>query len=362
MLKLEDIRNDGLILLEVISGSRAYGLDLPHSDTDLKGVFLLPKDRFYGLDYVPQVSDAQNNEVYYELGRFIDLLALNNPNLMEMLAPPAATVRYRHPLMREISPDLFLSKRCEQTFAGYAMSQIRKAKGLNKKVLNPMPKEKKGLLDFCWIQDGTKSVAVKEWLADRGWRQELCALVNLPHMPRVYALCYDHEAHKVGDERSTKGYKGIIQKANANDVALSSVPKDVPPDATMVFNLEGYQAYNREYQQYWEWVEKRNEARYGETLSHDKGYDAKNMMHTFRLLNMAEEIAREGIIWVRRHDREELLKIRSGAYQYEELLTRAESKLADIKAAYQESDLPDRPNRLAIEALLVRMRKELYRA
>ncbi|MEL7531969.1 MAG: nucleotidyltransferase domain-containing protein [Bacteroidota bacterium] len=360
MLTLDTIRSEGLVLLEVISGSRAYGLDLPHSDTDLKGVFLLPKNRFYGLDYVPQISDAQNDEVYYELGRFFDLLALNNPNLMEMLAPPAATVRYRHPLLQGISPDLFLSKRCRQTFAGYAMSQIRKAKGLNKKVLNPMPKEEKGVLDFCWVQVGGNSVSLKDWLTQKDWRQALCGLVNLPHMPKVYALYYDHEAQARGEERSTKGYKGILQKPNANDVALSSVAKGVNPDATMVFNLEAYQAYKREYRQYWEWVEKRNEARYQETLGHAKAYDAKNMMHTFRLLNMAEEIAREGIIWVRRHDREELLKIRSGAYEYEELLKMAEAKLASIEEAYQTSDLPDRPDRLAIERKLVALREQFY--
>lgn len=359
-MNLEFIRSEGLLLLEIISGSRAYGLDLPHSDTDLKGVFLLPKERFYGLDYVPQVSDPQNNEVYYELGRFFDLLALNNPNLMEMLAPPAATVRYRHPLMQQISPDLFLSKRCRQTFAGYAMSQIRKAKGLNKKVLNPIPKEEKGVLDFCWVQQGTNSVGLQDWLAKRNWRQELCGLVNLPHMPKVYALFYDHGAHAKGDNRSAKGYKGILQKETANDVSLSSISKGLAPDATMVFNLEGYQAYKREYRQYWEWVEKRNEVRYRETLSHAKAYDAKNMMHTFRLLNMAEEIAREGIIWVRRHDREELLKIRSGAYEYEDLLKMAEAKLQSIEEAYAESALPDRPDRLAIEKRLVDLRKQFY--
>lgn len=50
------------------------------------------------------------------------------------------------------------------------------------------------------------------------------------------------------------------------------------------------------------------------------------MMHTFRLLNMAEEIAREGIVNVRRGDREFLLKIRSGVFSYEELVELANEK------------------------------------
>ena len=44
-MTIQDLRDNNLILLECISGSRAYGLDLPTSDTDLKGVFILPKEQ-----------------------------------------------------------------------------------------------------------------------------------------------------------------------------------------------------------------------------------------------------------------------------------------------------------------------------
>ncbi|SDK25805.1 Predicted nucleotidyltransferase [Catalinimonas alkaloidigena] len=66
-LTVEELRQRGWIVLECLSGSRAYGLDTPTSDTDLKGVFILPEAEFYGLDYVPQVQNATNDEVYYEL-------------------------------------------------------------------------------------------------------------------------------------------------------------------------------------------------------------------------------------------------------------------------------------------------------
>ena len=48
-LTIEDLKAQNLILFECISGSRAYGLDTPTSDTDIKGVFYLPKERFFGL-------------------------------------------------------------------------------------------------------------------------------------------------------------------------------------------------------------------------------------------------------------------------------------------------------------------------
>src|SRR5690348_10177229 len=122
-MTIEDIKKEGVLLLECISGSRAYGLSTPSSDTDIKGVFYLPKARFYGLQYTEQVSNESNDEVYYELGRFVDLLIKNNPNMLELLATPEDCVLYRHPLMNRLTIDLFLSRLCRDTFAGYAVTQ-----------------------------------------------------------------------------------------------------------------------------------------------------------------------------------------------------------------------------------------------
>ena len=80
MLTLADLHQQNLILLETVSGSRAYGLATPESDTDIKGVFYLPRSLFYGLNYIPQISNETNDVVYYELGRFIELLLQSNPN------------------------------------------------------------------------------------------------------------------------------------------------------------------------------------------------------------------------------------------------------------------------------------------
>ena len=74
MLTIEDLHTQNLLLLEAVSGSRAYGLATPESDTDIKGVFYLPKSMFYGMEYIPQISNETNDIVYYELGRFIELL------------------------------------------------------------------------------------------------------------------------------------------------------------------------------------------------------------------------------------------------------------------------------------------------
>lgn len=353
-MTIADLKSQHLLLIEAITGSRAYGTDLPTSDHDHRGVFVLPKAQFYGLTELPQVGDERNDNVYYELRRFFDLLAKNNPNMLELLAMPEDCVLYRHPLFDLVKPELFLSKLCRQTFAGYAISQIQKARGLNKKIVNPVAKERKSILDFCYVVQGQGSAPLRHWLAERGFAQERCGLVNIPHFRDAYALFYD--------ETGSLGYRGIQHKATSNDVVLSSIPKGMEPIATMSFNKDGYQVYCKDYRDYWDWVEARNPERYANTISHGKNYDAKNMLHTFRLLDMAEEIARNGEVRVRRPNREFLLKIRAGEFEYEELLGWAEEKIVRMEGLYEASGLPDVPPMKRIEELLVEIRTAWYQA
>lgn len=346
-------KNREFILLECISGSRGYGLALPHSDTDIKGVFVLPKEEFYGLSYTEQVNNETNDIIFYELKKFIDLLAKNNPNILELLATPEDCVLYKHPLLSKLKPELFLSKLCQQTFAGYAQAQIKKARGLNKKISKPMEKERKSILDFCYVIKGQGSAPLRTWLLDNSYHQQDCGLVNIPHMKDMYAVF-----HRIQDLSGQ--FKGIASGDTANDVQLSSVPKGLQPLAIMSFNKDGYSVYCKEYREYWEWTEKRNEHRYQNTIEHGKNYDSKNMMHVFRLLNMAEEIAKFREIRVRRPEREFLLKIRSGDFLYEDLVKMAEEKTDRISDLFKISDLPDEPEVDEIEKLLIDLRGSLY--
>jgi hypothetical protein len=308
---------------------------------------------YYGLEYTEQLNNDTNDEVYYELKRFIDLLNKNNPNILELLATPEDCILFRHPIVDEIKPELFLSRLCKDTFAGYAQSQIKKAKGLNKKIVNPVEKERKSVLDFCYTIEGQGSVALLHWLETKGFLQEECGLVNVPHMREVYSVFHTSQLQE-------GRLKGISTGMEANDISLSSVPKGVTPVAIMSFNKDGYSKYCKDYKSYWEWVEKRNDVRYENTVEHGKNYDAKNMMHTFRLLNMAEEIALESKIVVRRLDRDFLMKIRSGHYEYEDLVKMADDKVTHIEELFIGSNLPEAPEIAITNNLLVTLRERLY--
>ena len=84
MKTIEELKKSGSIIFECISGSKAYGLATPISDTDIRGVFILPKEQFYALDYVNHINDSKNDVAYYELRKFIELCSKNNPNILEM--------------------------------------------------------------------------------------------------------------------------------------------------------------------------------------------------------------------------------------------------------------------------------------
>ena len=102
-----------MFLFETICGSQAYGTALPTSDVDKKGVFVLPKEQFYSLNQIPQISDERNDEVYYELGRFMELLSKSNPNMLELLAMPEECILDKHPLYDHLKAIDFLSKQCK---------------------------------------------------------------------------------------------------------------------------------------------------------------------------------------------------------------------------------------------------------
>ena len=345
---LDRVRQPDLLLFESVAGSRAYGTDLAGSDEDLRGVFVAPQAFVLGLDQIDQVSDERGDVVYYEIGRLMELLLKNNPNALELIAMPEDCVKHRHPLYDLLEPSLFLSKLCAKTYGEYAMGQIRKARGLNKKIVNPQPEQRKALLDFCFVPQGQGSLGLLEWLAERGIQPENCGLTAVQHAPGVYAVYHDPGCN----------FRGVVSRRDPDSLVFSSVPKEAVPIGWMHCNQDAFQAHCKAHREYWEWVGNRNEERFQNNVGHGRGYDSKNLMHTIRLLDMAKEIASEGMLRIRRPNREYLLRVRAGEFEYEDLVDQAEQKLEQVKAAFERSDLPEFPDREKVNALLVRIRTE----
>jgi len=360
---IDRLREEGLIIFEAVMGSHAYGTAMPTSDVDLRGVFIQPLEDILGFGYVEQVADKTNDIVFYEIKRFLELVGTNNPNILELLNAPKDCIKFKDPLFDLIldQRDQFITKQCKMSFAGYAIGQIKKARGYNKKInWEESAMVRKNVLDFCYVLEDGQSITLNEFIirwnsnnVDK-FDQRDFGLAKIDHAHDVYAM------YHLPERQEGSGIVGDTEKAN--DVQLTSIPKGLEVDVYLTFNKDAYSTHCKRYKEYQTWLSERNEDRFKMNKEHGKNYDSKNMMHTFRLLNMAEEIA-EGKIIVRRPDEERktLMAIRKGEYDYDKLLEEAEDKIAGLDEMFDNSNLPDKVDREFMDNLLVTIRKLRYR-
>lgn len=349
------------ILYKVIAGSKAYGLDLPTSDTDIRGIFLQPNEFRLGNGYKEQVNDRTNDIVFYEINRFVNLLSQNNPNIIENLFVPEDKILIFDDRIKPLYDNRlkFLTKKIKYTFGGYAISQIKKARGLNKKIVNKVDKERKTPLDFCYIfekEDGYMMTA-KQWLNKEKKDQRFIGLSEMPNGVQLYKIYYDWIHEFKGDnprdeDKKEFGFKGIISD-KGNEVLHSEIPKGTQLEAFLFFNKDGYSSYCKKYREYWEWVNKRNPHRYNDNIKNKHNYDGKNLMHCLRMLDMAIEIAEGKGVNLVRPNREWLLSVRKGQVSYEEIMDLINKKKEQMDLAFDNSDLPDCvDNNLAHDVIL----------
>lgn len=399
----ENIRNKGLLLYEYVRGSQAYGLALPTSDEDRGAVYIMDKNDIYGFTdaQINQVNDEKNDTSWYEIGKYLDLLCEGNPTMIESLFVPEKHIKYMHPAFKVIydNRDMFVTKRIKGSFSGFATNQIAKARGLNKKIVNPVT-EKKDILDFCYTFKGQGTTPFKKWLNKRGLFARYCGLVHLPNMEQIYGVYYDFGNHfkhqkiythkqmscalreyimksidvnassvknELIDEfiKASKanpiGYRGAMDEDDdTTQLRLSSVEKGALPICYIAFNENGFKTHRKQYREYNEWVEKRNPQRYLE--NQEKEFDRKNMMHCARLLTMGIEIIKTGQVNVDRSniDREFLLNIRLGNSTYDDLMSYMKSKKDELEAAMTTCTLPLMVNRDDVNQILIELRKKFY--
>lgn len=383
----EFLVENGLILFETIVGSQAYGTQTPTSDIDKKFVYILPEDCILGTGYVEQIN-VNKDYVGWEIRRFLELMGSNNPTVLELLNSPEDCIVSKHPLFDDIiaHKDEFITKICKDSFGGYARQQIKKAKGLDKKQNWEKDKvTRKDILDFCYVIEGQKSITWKVWNSSRGFSEKFIGAVNIPNARDIYALYFDVDGNNCFNEQipeeireRTKqwktnrdkpmglGYKGLVKTgeganaAESNQLRLSSIPKGETPICNIIYNKDGYTMHCKDYREYQEWLENRNETRYVETQEHGQRIDGKNMMHCIRLIRMAQEIGRGEGINVRREDAQELLAIRRGEVDLENLIAMADQAIEEMDSIFDNSDLPKKVDSELVNALLIYIRKEFY--
>jgi uncharacterized protein len=337
------------LIFKAIVGSQSYGTSTPTSDIDYKGVYMQNINELIGFGYKPQI-EVTKDEVYYELRRFMELLTSANPTVLELLYSPKDCVIQKSKQFDLLVQhrDKFLTKKCLNSFGGYAIAQIKKAKGLDKKMnWEKQRVERKTPLDFIYANVDGKTIPVTALLEQMDFKQENCGLVNINHFRDCYGLY--HSPNNIDN------LKGIILD-DSNSVRLSSIPKHLKQEVIVYYNKDGYSVHCKDYREYQEWLETRNTQRYVDIQGHDQKIDGKNLMHCRRLIDTAMEIPMLKTINVKRPNADYLLSIRRGEVDLESIIQKAEEDILLLNELYENSDLPDSVDPDFVNDLLVEIR------
>jgi hypothetical protein len=125
----------------------------------------------------------------------------------------------------------------------------------------------------------------------------------------------------------------------------------------MWYNQDGYEVWKKEYTAYLTWLKERNEERFKMNQEAGQNVDLKNMMHLFRLLEMAMNISVGKGIKVRSENVEFLREIREGKYSYDQLMKQAESTFEMIKNQFELTKLPSQIDLEMVKTILLNFRK-----
>ena len=311
------------VIFRGIVGSRAYGTANAQSDTDTRGIFVVPSMEYVRLVPPPkQVSDARNDHTYYSLLRFCELMTEANPTTMEMLYLPEDCIIMSMPAFKTLAAhrDMFITQRAVESHLGYAVSQMKKAKGANKRVWNPWPEEPPTPEDYCmFLRDAHK---LPKPLKESGVDLRTCLATRLSKSVTEDIMhVYDYG----------KGTGGVFR---GGAPVVSSIPKE---DAglrigVLIFNKQAFESAKRQHHEYWDWRRHRNDARWVQQECGQLDYDAKNMMHLTRLLFSGESIVMNGrpIVRFTGEKLETLLSIRRGEWEFEKIIAHAETIQARI--------------------------------
>lgn len=364
----------GEIIFKGLVGSRLYNLHTKDSDFDYISVYVQNKEDILSNKYIPQI-EINKDEKIYELRRFLELVSVGNPNVLELLYAPERCVLKTSEKWSQILAvrDKFLSKKCYDTFSGYARTQLHKAQGLNKKFNWESSRiERKDIIDFCKIldrEDGRVS-PMKDWLKTNDYGQEHIGLTSIDGFRDCYKVYTDdikwaadnQPNHRFRDiDFSDRDYKGIIGE-NSNEPRKSVIEKYMVNQwkGVLYWNRESYSTHCKEYSQYEKWLKNRNEDRVATNKKHGQQLDGKNLLHTVRLIMTAEEIPMENRINVERtKERDYLLSIKRGEVDLKEIIEEWSKKADDLKELYVNSSLKEEVDKEFICNLELKLRNEV---
>ncbi|MBW4649270.1 MAG: nucleotidyltransferase domain-containing protein [Kastovskya adunca ATA6-11-RM4] len=343
-------------ILIALTGSRGYRLATATSDYDYRGVFIATKPYYLGFSQIEQKDRGWTEEpgnfsylskdtCIYELKKFLELSANNNPNILELLwfkdyihLTEVGSILRQHKQM-------FLSKKVKHTYAGYGYAQIKKLESHRHWLLDP-PQKKPQSEDFGLMPKQLLSVS------------ELHAFLSYLYLLVQNRIQFLEESQELYELLTAKiDFKGVLKQYPLPEDTLEYTRELTSSSKDFIKLLQKNQQYHnavREYKNYQQWKENRNPAR--AAMEAKVGYDCKFAMQAIRLLRTGIEILETQTLMVDRReagDAEELLAIKRGEYSYEEVMAIANNLYKELDSAYVASKLPKSVDREAVNQLCI---------
>ncbi len=337
------IPDDFVLIFKAVCGSRLYGTNTSESDYDIRGVFIPSTDYIFGLKKVEQLEDNKNgnDNVCYEIRKFVKLAADCNPNIIELLFinPDNVNCLKFTDIWSEIynNSHLFVSKKARWTFYGYVNSQLKRIEHHRNWLLNPPTKKPVrsdfGLPDKELISSGQIkcfNLILSEYLKKilNPFKNQIEELEKYYDMPKVVQNIDDKYLH------------AISTVIDASDNFIEAVYKE-----------KAYNSALKYWNQYINWQKNRNPIR--AELEKKYGYDCKHASNLVRLVYEAEELLMNGYITFPRPEADLLVDIRNGLWSYNELIDFSEKIYEKFNILYEKSPLPHKPNFEKINKMLL---------
>lgn len=128
-LRTNEKLRDNIVLL-VVAGSHAYGLNTEESDLDIQGISMGTPDTILGLESFDVFENKNTDTVIYSMKRFMELAMKGAPNVLEILFSSPENILYCDEKIGKMlldNRDIFLSKRIYYSFKGYAKNALKDA-------------------------------------------------------------------------------------------------------------------------------------------------------------------------------------------------------------------------------------------
>lgn len=316
----DNISIGGNIIMLCLGGSYAYGTNNENSDVDIRGICLNSREDILAGSlsdmHFEQVVNEATDTTIYAFNKIVSLLTNINPNTIELLGLDDDQYFYlsKEGKLLKDNAHLFLSKKCANSFGGYANSQLYRLTQKSAHAMDQANLEQHILktLEFMRTDfnkkysnyDGDNIKLYIDKAVQEGYDTEIFMDVNLHHYPlRDYCSMWNE---------------------------LKNVTSE----------------YNK--------IGRRNK----KALEHDK--IGKHMMHLVRLYLMCFDILeKEQIITHRVDDHDFLMEIRNGKYitenndvlpEFFEMVDEYEKRL---QRSLVETSLPDKPDYKKIRELVM---------